>query len=195
MFEETTLFGISMAPRSHRRALVVITYAATLFIMAGACLPIMLGAGYARSHWVLGLVLTNPVFLIWFVLLLVISRGVFGRFVRSGFRRSIVGPPPRPVETSLGLAATAPEDEPPTDEREVAARDRAYRLAYKGLVIGSFFILPAMLGCATVASRPAIMIAIMVMFLFLIVAVTLPQVVLLWTEPDLDAEAAERVLA
>ncbi len=188
MFEETKLFGFSMAPQTNRRKLVLITYAAAFLSMLGMFLLVLaLRPRYGHARWILGLALANPIFLTWWLLLLVISRRVFGRLVRSAFRW-FLGPPMRPVQSGLGLAPTAPEDEPPNDEREIAVRDHAYYLAYRGLVSVAFVVLPFWLLCMT-ASSPAVAFAgTLAMFVFLIAGVTLPQAVILWTEPDLTGE-------
>ncbi len=178
MFEETRLLGISMTSRAHRRALVVITYAAaTVLILVAAAAIVARPRGWYTAA-------ASVVFNLWFVFLMIIGRGIFGRFVRSGFRE-FIGPPRASVQTRLGLAASAPEDEPATDEREVAVRDHAYRLAYEGLAIGTSFLFP-MIAAVMAFGSPRIAVAAVTLatLLYVIVALTLPQAVILWTELD-----------
>jgi len=84
--------------------------------------------------------------------------------------------PPRPSESAY-------------DERDVQARDRAHYLAYSALRWPA--IAAALIGGFFVFDWPPARVAKLLLFLSVPVAVvffSLPQAILLWTEPDLDPD-------
>jgi hypothetical protein len=81
-----------------------------------------------------------------------------------------------------------------SDERELHQRDRAHFLAYRALLVGlSLLWLVAIWGLLTprrlnwgpMSASLMIFGAVMVL---LTVALTLPQAILLWTEPDMETD-------
>jgi len=89
---------------------------------------------------------------------------------------------PRPI--SLGLLRNAFSDRTKPDERQVAVRNAAYYKAYR-LIVYYLLLLP---WIQAPMARDKVILVIYLMPLFLIVF-SLPQAIILWTEPDLPEEA------
>lgn len=89
------------------------------------------------------------------------------------------GTPPRPSDSAY-------------DERDIAARDHAHYLGYSALRWTVIVFL--VLGIFIVIDWPSARVAQLLLFLsvpFCIVFLSLPQAILLWTEPDLDPDPAD----
>lgn len=188
MRAELVLMGkrIDMAPRAHRRTLVAILYASLALAMA-AC-------------WFVDRWHTSAAYLI--LLTIPVNRLFLGGFYFGGLIKPFSGRPPRrdtapPPYLLLALRVYKPEpveNEYRNDERELAQRNSAFHSAYAPItvLIALLWLLmnfrdniPRLLerfsvpidgllyGLATAAA---------------ITAVTLPQAILLWTEPDMEAE-------
>lgn len=174
MLKTPVLFGFSMVRRKNRRLLVAATYAVLLVAMATLSV--------ARSRYVR----LDPV--IWILLAgLLVTRGVFGSMVKHMMLTKRWG------ETiSLGLGATPQRDEDKLDEREQAVRNAAYFEAYRVLALYCFFFSLFLVSRAfepfSSSSLGRVALPLLAMLLFGI-AWTLPQAVLLWTEPDVPEEA------
>jgi len=189
MRAELDLMGkrIDMAPRARRRTLVVILYASLVLIM-GAC--------WFGDRWH-----TSAAYLI--LLTIPVNRLFLGGFYFGGLIKPFSGKPPRrntapPPYLFLALRvykAEPEENEYRNDERELAQRNSAFYLAYTPITVFIALLwllmnfrdhIPRLLerfsvpvdsllyGLATAAA---------------IAAVTLPQAILLWTEPDMEEEA------
>ena len=174
MLRTPVIFGVSMVRQKNRRWLVAATYAALLMVMATFSV--------ARFRDV------RLDFLIWIILAVVlVSRGVFGSMVKQMMLTR------RWDETiSLGLAARPHRDEDQLDEREQAVRNAAYFEAYRVLALYCFFLFPFLVSIPiepfTSSSLGRVVFPLLGMLLFGI-AWTLPQAVILWTEPDVPEEA------
>jgi len=174
MLKTPVLFGFSMVRRKNRRLLVAATYAALLVVMATLSV--------ARSRYM------KLNILIWILLAVVlVSRGVFGSMVKHVMLTR------RWDHTiSLGLAARPQRDEEDLDERELAVRNAAYFEAYRVLALYCFFFFPFLVSSAfepfSTSSFGRVVFPLLGMLLFGI-AWTLPQAVILWTEPDVPEEA------
>lgn len=166
MLRTPTILGVSMVRRTNRRWFVALTYAAALaFILMAVVLREWPWAAYSVG-WLL-------------LLCAVISRLVFGKLVNQTLltRR-------RTEAITLGLSAPAQRDAEEPDERELAVRNAAYFQAYRLLALYSFVFLPAYLT-GTIGAF-ALRVAAMPL---LVLALTLPQAVVLWTDPDVPEEA------
>jgi hypothetical protein len=95
--------------------------------------------------------------------------------------------------TSLGLAPNRRRNKDEPDEREVAVRNAACFEAYRALAVYSFAI-----GLAIWAAWPlfislnasTVVRVLQLLFMpLLAMALTLPQAVVLWMEPDVPEEA------
>jgi len=197
MKTELLLFGkhINMASQERRRRLVTLIYTGLATLMA-AC--------WFLDHWRLSTVT------------IILSASYISRLVLGGYGaegKGIIKPflgnevraryVKNPNSTWSRLAKrTIPkitdEREFSSDEREVHLRDSAHEVAYRrlGIVILSAFmvayfkngLLPLMLEVGVVISPVffdqaiyGLLIASFILFL------TLPQSILLWTEPDMEA--------
>lgn len=166
----TTVFlGISMVEQKNRRWLVATMY---LILLAA-----IMAAVLTRSHLpgryvslVLQLFLV-PLFLEW-----KIFRDLIGEMVLEGRRA-------KPI--SLGLSTKRDQDAP--DERDVSVRNAAYFKAYR--VLAWYSVLASYVAFPLWGSPYAGML-IGLVFILLVIATTLPQAILLWTEPDVPVEVA-----
>jgi hypothetical protein len=155
-----------MVRRKNRRLLVAVTYAAllALILVVTVLLP------WDRALHSPGLLLLLCVFA---------SRGVFGSLVKNTLHTRRWG------ETiSLGLAPTQHREDGEPDERELAVRNAAYFEAYRVLALYSFLLVVfALSGSSAATVLPQLAMPLLVL------AYTLPQAVVLWTEPDVPEEA------
>lgn len=178
---------VDMTAREHRRRLVVTIYAVLAVTMVGfGWLDTWRGSGY---------------YLV--ALALVMNHFLLGGYGRSGLVRPFDGKAPRettmpppviPLGLYMRMSSSLPEGDWRSDERETKLRDRAHFQAYQW-ISGALAALWLLSGWATVKSSafpilhsmaewllyPVVLIAVMLML-------TLPQAILLWTEPDM-AEA------
>jgi hypothetical protein len=174
---------VNLSLRRQRRALVVCIYAGLAVAMA------LLGV---LDQW-----RTSGYYLVF--LALGVNHFLLGGYGRGGLVRPFGGQPrservPSPViplGLYLRLTHAAPEGEWRSDEREVAARDRAHFQAYQCLSV-AICVMWLLSGWATAKSAsvpvlhtiaaevlyPAVLAAVVLML-------TLPQAILLWTEPDM----------
>ncbi len=176
MIQRDTYLGFSLRTRSNRRTLVIAYYA---FVLALTSVPMMLG----RQAWPLLLPQT------------LVLGGLLGGIQSGGavkpYHRSMLGrdPDESPVQ-QLGLdPATARLSESRRlDERETSERDRAHYLAYRG--VHGLMVAAAMFGVALYGLNPAWLLhqALPLLWLFAVIVFSLPQSVILWTEPDAMAE-------
>jgi hypothetical protein len=191
MRAELMLMGkrLDMAPRVHRRQLVVLIYAVLVAAMIG--------------FWFLDRWHTSAPYLLFATI--IINRVFLGGFSFGGLIKPFSGKPPRRSEAPppfllLALRVYQPEPDESqyrNDEREIEQRNRAVYKAYQSLMFALIFLwllmnfhthIPRLLerlsipidsllyGLATAA---------------IILALTLPQAILLWTEPDMEEDPAE----
>jgi len=154
-----------MVRRKNRRWLVAVTYATLLVLL------LTLGP---HRHWNQGMNVGT-----WLLLAVVfVSRGVFGSLVNQ-----TMVPERRGEPISLGLAPMRHRDEDEPDERELAVRNAAYFEAYRVLAVYSAFLVLYSSTSFGAFALPLIAMPLLVM------ALTLPQAVILWTEPDVPEEA------
>lgn len=191
MRAELTFFGrtLHMAPRRRRRVLVVLIYAsmAVLFV-----------ALYLLTHW-------RGTGAYMFYAAMLACRLFLGGYYTGGLVKPFNNKPPKqndmpPPLLALKLRVYQPilaADDPAyrNDERELLQRDRAHYLAYQALAVS--IVIPMFVASMRVI-RPALMAWIPMtpdelyyglLLISLTLALTLPQSILLWTEPDMEASA------
>ena len=194
MRAELILMGkrLDMAPQSHRRTLVVLIYAGLTAALAGL--------------WFVDRWRVTGVYMIFATIL--VNRTVLGGYNFGGLIKPFSGKAPRraydpPPFLALGLRVYRPEpdeSEYRNDERELQQRDRAHYNAYQGLAMGLVAIW-MLADSGAYAPRlvkwlpggPAIYLYGLVLGL-VVVSQTLPQAILLWTEPDLTELSEESVV-
>jgi FtsH-binding integral membrane protein len=156
-----TIFGISMVSRERRRWLVVLCYAAfSLLILLGFA-P---SSDSARFILVLFAVLAGTC--IRFV--------IFYRLAKDTVlpvQEAILGPSLNTLFHKSG-----------PDERQVAVRNAAYHRAYRA-VATYLWMMPVLWGFTGEAALLGYT------ALLFILVYTLPQAIILWTEPDIPGEA------
>jgi hypothetical protein len=90
---------------------------------------------------------------------------------------------------SLGLAPRRRRGEDEPDEREVAVRNAAYFEAYRVLAMYSIAAWVAWPFIFLLRASTAVQVLLLLTMPLLAMALTLPQAVVLWTEPDVPEEA------
>lgn len=178
------LFFIPIRTRRSRRILVVGYY---FFFAAFAALflwmkginhyAVLLPFAYLCAPLLGGLIAGGPV-----------------RLFSQWQRNAIVGKERRgdPTRGLSGYAAS-PAIIDRLDEHDIARRDRAHYLAYSALRWPA--IAAALFGMMFVLDRPPEAIAHILLILsvpFAVLFFSLPQTILLWTEPDLDPDPQEQ---
>jgi len=174
---------LDMAPQSNRRTLVVLIYAGVALTMTGL--------------WFLDRWRITGVYMIFATI--AVNRLLLGGYNFGGLIKPFSGKAPRrkadpPPFLALGLRLYGPEPEENeycNDERETQQRDRAHYTAYQGLASGLAAIwliadwqanAPRLL--MWLPGGPAIYLYGLVLGL-VVISQTLPQAILLWTEPDM----------
>jgi hypothetical protein len=187
MRAELVLLGnrVDMAPQAHRRTLVVFIYAALAALMA---------ALFFADHW-----RTSGYYLVFATFL--INRLFLGGYNFGGLIKPFNGKPPQRTEAppflllALRVYRPAPsESEYRSDERELQQRDHAHYTAYQALTV-LLAVLWLLAGWNTFAPRllaripvsPSLLVYGVVLGA-IVLALTLPQSILLWTEPDMEEE-------
>ena len=176
MSDAPAFFGISMASQRNRRMLVAVMYAVPL-----TCVVVILMAhAWVHSLGPLG----RQVFVFAGLGLFLAPLHWFTRLAKF----TPLGGRPVSVEvTRLGLTP-GPRDPYDPDEREVAIRHAAHYKAYRFIALCSMLLIfvPTFvdrLGSVTL-HRLMMVLAMLVVF----VVWTLPQAIILWTEPDMPEE-------
>lgn len=178
---KTKVFGLSMETRSARRRLVAATY---------SVLAALLAAGWFLDQFHV----TGPYlyYAAWFI-----GYFIFGGIGTRGLIKPFTGKGPRnqPMPSSLvelHLVVTrslepASSDEYRNDERELHLRDRAHYRAY-GVLFAVFapIWLIALLTPRVIPPALELHLVLLLATAGFLVAITLPQALILWTEPDMD---------
>ena len=173
MVRTPAVLGISMVSRDNRRLLVATTYATLLALMAAVILILP-----SRS-------LINAALMCLILAYDVVSRAIFGRLVKD-----TVLPELRGGElTSLGLSPKRRRSESEPDEREVAVRNAAYFKAYRSLAVYTVAIWIASPYFFSLSPSTSVRVLLLLTMPLLAMALTLPQAIVLWTEPDVPQEA------
>lgn len=176
MFVNRYVWGVSMNSQRNRRLLVAFLYAFIGVLIVLALQKRILG------------------FMIWLIVLAFINPLIFGHFMFWGKK---YGGLLKPFHQS---------PESPNDERELAARDAAHFRAYTTLLLllSMLLFIPVLFAAdpfnldwlsryADHLSPTEILFYTRTSFWGLLaVAETLPQAILLWTEPDIEGEPRGR---
>lgn len=173
MLRTPAFLGFSMERRNNRRLLVATTYA--IFLVLMATVIIILPSGRQPNA-------------VWMCLVLaynVVSRAILGRLVKDTVLPELRGG----GLTSLGLAPGRRRGEDEPDEREVAVRNAAHFEAYRALAVYSIAIWVASPIFISLTASTAVRGLQLLIMPLLAMALTLPQAVVLWTEPDVPEEA------
>ena len=186
MKAELVLMGkrVDMAPQARRRTLVILIYAALALLMAGL---------FLADRW-----RTTGYYLVFATML--INRLFLGGYDFGGLIRPFNGKAPRRNDQPppfLLLALRVYQPPPPdasyrSDERELQQRDRAHYTAYQAITV---VLMPLWLLSQWSTFTPRLLAHIPIspsLFIYglvlatIIVALTLPQSILLWSEPDME---------
>jgi hypothetical protein len=174
-----------MHSRARRRVLVALIYAAFAALMA---------ASWFLDRWRM----SGTYFLMNFALL--VSWFVLGGYYPGGLlrpfdgyvRRRNVSPPSTALELNGDPAAPAVR-ESLNDEREFRERDRAHYQAFRWFAIAFLFLSllanPYLVGWLHLTADRILDLLHGGLLVALMLGLTLPQAILLWTEPDMEAEA------
>jgi hypothetical protein len=187
MNAELIVFGrrVDMAQRRRRRLLVVAVYAA---------LGVLMAVLWYFTHW-----RGTGVYLFWAALLA--CRLFLGGYYKGGLVKPFKTPRPEKwsmpsgvLELKLRVYLPAVGDEESAwrnDERELHQRDHAHYLAYQAL--GIAVVIPWFLASLRVlranffgmSAMTADQVYYALLMIALLLFLTLPQAILLWTEPDM----------
>jgi hypothetical protein len=163
------IFGISMVSQKRRRWLVVFCYAALWAL-------ILLG-------------LASKSFAIRYILLILATW--VGTWIQCVIFYSLAKDTVLPLQAdvnpiSLGLLRKAFSNKSKPDERQVAVRNAAYYKAYR--IVAAYCLLMPIVFLYLIALNKIMLLGIY-LFLNFTMIYTLPQAVILWTEPDIPEEA------
>lgn len=189
MRAELVLMGkrIDMASRMRRRSLVVVIYSAMAALTAAGWL---IDRWHSTGSWLIWVALAAC----WLFLGGHYSRGLVKQFNGKGPRNADAMP--TNLQLIFGLYRLPANDhEYRNDERELRERDHAHYQAYQGLGLALAVLwLPAL----WLVSKPQWMTHLslqldqvvygLIVVCFLLY-VTLPQSIMLWTEPDMEQES------
>lgn len=186
MRAELVLLGkrVDMAPRIHRRILVALIY---------ACFAVLMAVFWGLDHW-----RTTGVYMIFATFF--VNRFFLGGYYFGGLIKPFNGKAPRrsdapPPFAMLTMRMWKPEpveSEYRNDERELEQRDRAHYWSYQVLTVALALVwlisdwmmkAPRMLAWVPV---PADVLLYGFVLSACVVTITLPQSILLWTEPDME---------
>jgi hypothetical protein len=179
---------VDMAARTNRRVLVALVYAGMAALMAGL--------------WLLDGWRTSGVYLIFttlFVNQFILGGYAFGGLIKPFNGKAPHQSDPQPPFLLLGLRVyqvPSEESEYRSDERELRQRDQAHYQAYQVLapvlvviwVLAAWKLHAPRLLAWIPASADAMLYGLVLAAV--VVSVTLPQAILLWTEPDMEPEQA-----
>jgi hypothetical protein len=181
--KQTSILGISMTRRSRRRALVFTVYV-LLAIFAVLEMALHRDTQLLKPGDFLG-----GFNLLFVVVFTGVSRLAFGRLVEQTtfpFSPQDGSGSDRPI--SLFGSVRRPTD---PDERDMAVRNWAYFQAFRIIAVYSVLLWFAYLLLNVSMVQISLNIAAMLLFPLIVMAITLPQAVLLWSEPDLFASDEE----
>ena len=173
MLRTPAFFGFSMVSRKNRRVLVATTYVILLALMATVIM--IFPSGRLINATVMCLILAYNL----------VSRAIFGRLVRDTVLPMLRGG----EKTSLGLSPNRHRSQDELDEREVAVRNTAYFKAYRALAVYSVALWVASPYFFSLSASTADRVLLLLTMPLVAMTLTLPQAVVLCTEPDVPEEA------
>jgi membrane protein YdbS with pleckstrin-like domain len=172
MLNRAKILGISMAPQKNRRLLMMIMYAVLLAFAAAIIVPSW--AARVPASDVLLFSITVYILIQIRVLPKLLKVEEFGS--RSG------------AMIVHGMKPGSPEMEE-IDEREMAVRNLAHLQAFRIIHLYSVFIVVVLFVWHEVSPSSIFRFAAIALLLLALQTFTLPQAIILWTEPDVPEEA------
>jgi hypothetical protein len=176
-------FFFSLETQSRRRALVIAFYG----FFAALTIGVLLWRGPSSLNKLLQLAVTCTMFLggiTAFGPVRPFSR--WHRRIPGGSTQSFVANRPHPWLAGRRLYDL---DALRFDEHDMAMRDRAHYLAYAAMrwpILVSAMLVPAMIYTAGIAAFARLL--LLLCFPFCVLFLSLPQAIILWTEPDLEPD-------
>lgn len=174
MIQQTRFLGISLMQRRNRRLLVVFYY---VFMLLLAVVPLVFGV--------------TPVTILGYLPQAVMLGGALGGLMYGGVVKpysaaAMLSRNPDSLNPiSLGLDSASARRRPqPLDERETVERDRAHFVAYRILLCLLVAMMIAVWAVAGVSMQFVQRIVPVLVWLLVASAFSLPQCVILWSEPD-----------
>jgi hypothetical protein len=188
MRDQLKVFGFPMQQQRNRRMLVVLTYAALVSLWFGMW---KLAGIYTAGTWV------------YLAAVLFVNGFIFGGYGFKGLLKPFVNRPPRgesaqtmllklELERRTGLSFDASEWK--NDERELRRRDHAHYQAYQAMMIPLallWLIVTLQLNLSHwhwLSQNTLSILLYSIVLPTIVVLMTLPQAILLWTEPDISSE-------
>jgi membrane protein YdbS with pleckstrin-like domain len=171
MLNTPKILGISMAPQKNRRLLLTVIYAVLL-----ACAAVIIVPPWAPR------IPASEVLLFSFTVYVLIEIRVFPKLLKVEEFGSRSG-----AMIVHGMRPGSPEMEE-IDEREMAVRNLAHLRAFR--VIKSYSVLIAIVLLVWHEASPSTIFrfAAVALLLLALLTFTLPQAIILWTEPDVPEE-------
>ena len=173
MLRTPAFLGFSMVRRNNRRLLVTTTYVVFVVLMA-TVIVILPSQRLFNAIWMCLVLAYN-----------VVNRAILGRLVKDMTLPELRGG----RMTSLGLSPISHGGEDDPDEREVAVRNAAHFEAYRALAVYSMLIWLASPLFLSLSGSTAVRVLLLTSMPLLAMVFTLPQAIVLWTEPDVPEEA------
>lgn len=189
--DRTAVLGFNMERQSARRRLVVIVYGLLGLSLAGCWF-------IDRLH--------VSAFYLYLVVVLFVNQRILGGYGARGLLKPFHGKGPRnqPMPSNLmelelyryGNLDRGSDEDYRNDERELARRDRVHYQAYQGIcALLALMWLLASWGLHPPRFLPAGLLPVALYCVAMpavLLAITLPQAILLWTEPDFEAQPRDR---
>ena len=173
MLNTPTILGISMAPQKNRRLLLTVMYAVLL-----ACAAVIIVPSWAAR------IPPSDVLLFSVTVYILIGIRVFPKLLKVeefGERSGAM--------IVHGMKPGSPEMET-IDEREMAVRNLAHLRAFRVIKSYSVFIAIVLLVWHEASPSTIFRFAAIALFLLALLTFTLPQAIILWTEPDVLEEVS-----
>jgi membrane protein YdbS with pleckstrin-like domain len=172
MLRTPVILGMSMAPQKNRRLFLTLMYAVLLAVAAAIVVPPWSDRIPAGSVVLFSVALYVLIQIRVFPKLLKVEE--FGE--RSG------------AMIVHGMKPGSPEMET-IDEREMAVRNLAHLRAFRVIKSYSVFIAIVLLVWHEASPSTIFRLAALALLLLALLTFTLPQAIILWTEPDVPEEA------
>jgi hypothetical protein len=180
--KETSILGISMTRRSRRRMLVSAVYLLlSLFVIFGVAFRWDNRLPRPGDFWLEG----NILFVVLFT---GVSRVIFGSLVEQ---TTFPTPTQEGRGLPLSLFAQRRKSTDAPDERDLAVRNRAYFHAFRYIAAYSAILWMVYSALNSLMTQISLSMAALLLFPLIVMATTLPQAVLLWSEPDFSPSEEE----
>ena len=172
MLNAPRILGISMAPQKNRRLLLTVMYAVLL-----ACAAAILVPSWAAR------IPASDVLLLSITVYILIEIRVFPKMLKVSEFGNRTG-----AMIVHGMKPSSPEMEE-IDKREMAVRNLAHLQAFRLIKLYSVLIVTVLLVWHEASPSTIFRFAAIALLLLALLSFTLPQAIILWTEPDVREEA------